>query len=303
MKCCEIRIPTYNRPELLLRAIKSLQAQDYPNWKAIIFDDSRNEISKNLIYSLNDHRLIYRLNQPKKGAAENINQCFITSSYLNCDYVFVLEDDNYLFPTFISQNIKELDDSKTNILLRNQKIDIYTNLDNIEKTNHTTRGGWFKNRIYSPFELHTFLFFFEGISNGGLFWNSNAISDFVVNETSDVGLQENFRTLHIQEPVYFANEPLAVFTSMDKSLTARASNKDRFYSRGRQAIVRKIIKRYGYRIVDKAKEISQDKKNEKSLEITLLDAFYFKYDFQIPKKEMITRIIKSIARFIFIKQI
>lgn len=32
----EVRIPTYERPEMLERGLRSLQAQDYPNWKAIV---------------------------------------------------------------------------------------------------------------------------------------------------------------------------------------------------------------------------------------------------------------------------
>ena len=37
---CEVRVPTYRRPELLERCLKSLIAQTHENWRAIVLDDS-----------------------------------------------------------------------------------------------------------------------------------------------------------------------------------------------------------------------------------------------------------------------
>lgn len=34
-----VLIPTYNRPQLLLRALRSLQLQLYPDWEAVVVDD------------------------------------------------------------------------------------------------------------------------------------------------------------------------------------------------------------------------------------------------------------------------
>jgi glycosyltransferase involved in cell wall biosynthesis len=40
MSLCEVRIPTYKRPDLLKRALSNLRKQTYDNWQAIAFDDS-----------------------------------------------------------------------------------------------------------------------------------------------------------------------------------------------------------------------------------------------------------------------
>src|SRR5262245_22531900 len=96
----EIRMPACDRPQMLRRAVNSLQAQSYPRWKAIVFDDSTSSDSKDLITSLADDRLIYVRNSRKLGAAENIDQCFSPIKTVGGDYACLLEDDNFLLPNF-----------------------------------------------------------------------------------------------------------------------------------------------------------------------------------------------------------
>lgn len=298
---CEVRIPTYNRPILLKRAIQSLINQDYVNWKAIIFDDSTNDESKQLVQSFNDERLLYKKNENRKGAAGNLNQCFQTKGHIKGNYAFVLEDDNYLLSSFISKNIQAINQSNCKVLLRNQLIDKYTGENNIIRLNETTRGYWLSESIYQPIDIHALLFFMEGLSNGGLFWDTSAISDFTVTETTDVSVQENYRTLHLAEPIFFAEEPLAIFSLMDKQLTTRANNSNRNYSRGRQAIVRDVLKKYGFVGVKKAQKIARIKSLQVKLEETLLDGFYFNYRYSLPLKDCIRILAKSFAKFLLVR--
>jgi hypothetical protein len=154
-----------------------------------------------------------------------------------------------------------------------------------------------EERIYSPLELYAFLFFTEGISNGGLFWRTNAQSNLVVLDTKDVGLQENFRTLHITEPLLFAKKPSAVFTYMDKRFTARKNNKDRTYGRGRQELIRRLTSDYGKDIIEKAEVIARKKNQQHCLETGLLSSFYLTYRYHIPFPEKYKILFKSFLRF------
>src|SRR6516165_10159211 len=98
----EIRIAACNRPNMLRRAVKSLQTQTYPHWKAIVFDDSSSYTSKDVIQSVADDRISYVHNLKRLGAAGNIDQCFSPTNITGGDYACLLEDDNFWLPDFLS---------------------------------------------------------------------------------------------------------------------------------------------------------------------------------------------------------
>jgi hypothetical protein len=83
-----------------------LVAQTYSSWVALVFDDSPLQEAKTIVESFNDSRLIYKPNHQNLGASKNLNQCFDTKPYLNGNFAFVLEDDNWIYPDFIESNIK-----------------------------------------------------------------------------------------------------------------------------------------------------------------------------------------------------
>ncbi len=69
-------IPTYKRPELLLRAIKSVQKQKWNNIDIIVRDNHSRDGTKNLVLNMknNDSRIKYIENPWNIGAHENIRQ-------------------------------------------------------------------------------------------------------------------------------------------------------------------------------------------------------------------------------------
>lgn len=174
MSLCEIRVATYKRPQLLKRALSSVIAQTYQNWKAIVFDDSPEQEGRQVIEALNDDRIIYQPHRENLGRAKNIDHAFQSKAYIGGKYAFALEDDNYLFPDFIDSNIAALEENNVNIVLRNQEFRPDRDGQSIF-VGETTREKWFQQGVYSPIELHSRLFFCEGITNGGLFWCSDRI--------------------------------------------------------------------------------------------------------------------------------
>ncbi|MDK5706380.1 glycosyltransferase, partial [Serratia nevei] len=56
-----IYMPTWNRQQLAIRAIKSVLRQDYDNWELIIVDDcsSSYEQLQKFVEDLNDPRVVY----------------------------------------------------------------------------------------------------------------------------------------------------------------------------------------------------------------------------------------------------
>lgn len=284
---CEVRLPTYKRPDLLTRALESLMVQTNPNWQCLILDDSPGQEAKPVVEAWQDARLIYRPHPVNLGRAKNLDYAFSSQSYIGGQYAFVLEDDNYLLPTFIEENIQSLDTHKVNIVLRNAEIRLQTDEASLP-TGETNRGKWYSQGQFTPFEIYARLFFCEGITNSGLFWRTDKIySNLQVGpEVEDALHQELFRSLQIKENIYFEANPLCVFTlfACHDQLGKRSDWQKRFdlikYRRGVQSILIYLVKNYGQEIIGKAQEIAAATDSEFLLENRLLEAFYLNYPFK-----------------------
>jgi len=283
MKIVEARIPTYKRPELLKRALESLIQQTYTNWIALVFDDSPLNEAKEVLESFNDERLRYKPNKKNLGRAGNIDIAFKSGPYCNGRYAFVLEDDNYLFPGFIESNIDLLKKQDVNILMRNQVVRIEKDGKSVD-TEYTTRGKWFNQGLYTPIELYSYLFFHTGISNGGLFWDTENIkSDLQVGSlVQHSSQQEMFRSLKVKENIYFDPEPLCVFTFFDnrKDINGFSKIDSTYWNRGQQSIYIYLISKYGEKLIDLSKNLAKENDLQIRFEEILLDALYTEYNYQ-----------------------
>lgn len=274
MELCEVRIPTYKRPQLLTRAIKSLIAQDHSHWQAIVMDDSPDQEARLVVESFADSRLLYRPNQQNLGSAGNIDQAFATHSLLDGRYACVLEDDNWLLPAYLSENIAALNAHDVNLLLRNQEVWLQTE-SQAQPTNRTTRGDWFTSKIYSPLELHAHLFFCEGVSNGGLFWHTEMKTQLQVGPTvKDAGLQEYCRALQVDEPFKFEPEPLSCWAEMSSSLSLRNPADNRTFARGTQSIRQYLLTIYGNDLLKEVEEIAVSLGRTAEFEASLADVLF-----------------------------
>lgn len=93
-----IILPTYTRSELLVRALNSIQNQNYAHWKCIIIDDGSIDntelVAQNFI---NNNDQFEYIKQENKGvnAARNTGIEYISSKKNNFYYIFI-DDDDYL---------------------------------------------------------------------------------------------------------------------------------------------------------------------------------------------------------------
>jgi len=234
----EVRIPTYNRPDLLRRAIESLQAQTYPHWTATVYDDASS--GEEVVRSISDGRIRYQRNSPRLGACANIDQCFSSAPTLSGHYGYVLEDDNFLLPGFLSLMVRHLSEKPWQLIQANQRI--WSKERGLHPESETTRGLWFRPGEMSPLHLQASLLFMEGLSNGGMIWKLAGACNFQVGPSvQHFGIQEACRTLLVKAPFLFVEEPLAVFNFMPRSETARGGENDRSLGRGLQSIRRFIL--------------------------------------------------------------
>lgn len=300
MCVCEIRLPTYKRPIWLRRALESVLAQDYPHWRVIVMDDSPEQEGRDIIAAVADERISYRSNVVNLGTAGNLDQAFTPTSLVGGHYACTLEDDNWLMPTFLSENIKALEKWDIDILLRNQEI--WQQSENQTwPTGRTTRGDWFEERVYQHPELHAHLFLFEGVSNGGLFWKTTIKSNLQVGSTvTDPGLQEHCRTLQIVEPLGFAALPLCVWSSMPNRLSTRNIHHRR-YGRGRQSIGRYLLRHYDYSFIETVEKLATKLEQTEHLNQMFLQTLYFRNGFNKLCKFMVVQdLFKAYAKYLLI---
>lgn len=95
--------PTYNRPDLLKRAVNSITNQSHQNWILVIIDDCSTTSYNHLEEINNDDRVIYIKNPENKGVNYSRNIGLSLLENFNCDFITFLDDDGY----FVNNNILE----------------------------------------------------------------------------------------------------------------------------------------------------------------------------------------------------
>lgn len=258
MELVEVRIPTYKRNEMLSSCLDTLISQSWQNWQAIIFDDANDAKTRNVVQDKRDSRFTYKANPARLGAAANLNQCFQTKGYhKDSAYACCLEDDNWLYPNTIESNIDSLKSRDACIMMRNQ--DVFTRTSKcIEPSGKTTLLPWFlESRLYAPIELAARSVFYTGISNGALFWRTDAKSNLQdPYSVVDPSLQEYIRCWQIQEPVYVRLDPALAYSDPSEK-THRHYTTDKSFSRALQEGHNKLLKEYGHQFVREAHECAK----------------------------------------------
>jgi len=100
-------IPTYNRAQIVLRAVRSVLDQTFENLEVIVVDDGSTDSTRNALNSLSDMRIRY-LCQPHSGPAAARNIGF-SASYGK--YIHFLDSDDYFLPENIEKKIVLLEEN------------------------------------------------------------------------------------------------------------------------------------------------------------------------------------------------
>jgi glycosyltransferase involved in cell wall biosynthesis len=92
-----VYIPTYNRLELLKRAVQSVQNQTYKNFEIIIVDDNSSDGTQDFLVGLAkvDSRICYFFKDKNSGACVSRN---IAINLAQGELITGLDDDDYFLP-------------------------------------------------------------------------------------------------------------------------------------------------------------------------------------------------------------
>lgn len=96
-----IYMPTWNRQQLAIRAIKSVLRQDYDNWEMLIVDDcsAAYEQLQQFVDELGDPRVRYIRNDFNSGACSVRNQAILMSGG---EFITGIDDDDEWMPNRLS---------------------------------------------------------------------------------------------------------------------------------------------------------------------------------------------------------
>ena len=93
-----IILPTYNRGDVLLRAVRSVQAQTFPDWELLLIDDGSTDDSVARVEALGDPR-IRVLQQANQGVYSARNAGLAAS---RADWLTFMDSDDAWLPQFLA---------------------------------------------------------------------------------------------------------------------------------------------------------------------------------------------------------
>lgn len=94
-----IILPTYNRADVLWKAIQSVVDQSYRDWELLVVDDGSEDCTKRLVEEFHDTRIRY-ISQPNRGPSAARNHGL---AHTNAPFVAYLDSDNTWHPNFLER--------------------------------------------------------------------------------------------------------------------------------------------------------------------------------------------------------
>lgn len=226
-----VRTPTYRRPALLERCLRSLQAQTATDWICDVFDDDPNQSGRAVCERLDDARIRYAPNRPQRFASRNIDCCFSDRNPHGAEFFFVLEDDNYVFDTFIAENVALARRENVEVVLRNQVVDYDLTGAGRDISEFGILEGTYREGRQPAETIRLGALAGIGVSNGALFWSVRSRSTLEIATPCNASLQEYLRTLTIADDVYVALTPLAAWAANGEQTTRNLGDRATYLKR------------------------------------------------------------------------
>ena len=104
-------IPTYNRADLIYRAVDSVRLQTYQNWEIIVVDDCSQEDIAGAVQKINDDRITFIRHNTNKGGSEARNTGI---KQAKGEYVAFLDSDDIWLPQKLELQLKAIVEADVN---------------------------------------------------------------------------------------------------------------------------------------------------------------------------------------------
>lgn len=193
-----IIIPTFNRREFLVRAIRSVVEQTFQNWELIVVDDGSSDESQQSVQRFRDKRIHY-IFQKHCGVSSARNTGIRLARF---PWICFLDSDDHWQPDKLQRQVEELERHPNYQVIYTDEIWIRRGRRVNPKKTHRKYCGWIYHRalplcIISPSSvlLHRRVFEEEGLFD----------ENFPVCEDYEMWLRVSSR-----RPIFLLKEPLIV---------------------------------------------------------------------------------------------
>lgn len=139
MGLVSVILPTYNRAELLKRAIRSVLEQKYTDLECIIIDDASTDNTIHIMELFDDSRLIYLHHKNNLGtsAARNTGIAFAKG-----DLIAFLDDDDEWLPSKLEKQVPFIKSLPLEVGMIYCWINYYDDIGTLIKEHHPTYRGY-----------------------------------------------------------------------------------------------------------------------------------------------------------------
>jgi len=131
--------PTYNRFDLLPRAIRSVLGQTYTNLECIVVDDGSTDDTERVVRQFTDERLVYLRHETNRGASASRNTGIARAKG---ELVAFLDDDDEWLPAKLEKQVPLIQSLPANIGMVYCWMDYYDNQGQIVKKHRPTYRGY-----------------------------------------------------------------------------------------------------------------------------------------------------------------
>ena len=136
-------IPTYNRAEIIGRAIRSVQAQTFEDWELIVVDDASEDETEEVVGAFEDTRIRYIQHVENRGGAAARNTGIRNS---RGEYIAFLDSDDEWLPHKLEGQLQVFKENDENVGL------VYTGMirkkSKYTKKNPPSDSGWIEKKLY-----------------------------------------------------------------------------------------------------------------------------------------------------------
>lgn len=214
-------IPTYRRPKLLRRAIRSVLAQTYPHFEVRVYDNASSDETAEVVAELAalDSRVKYHCHAENIGMVANFNYGL---ERVDTPYFSVLSDDDVLLPNFYETTLPAFDKYPDIAFSAGCVIEM-TESGHVR---NVPSSLWARSGYFAPPEGALLMTGGKHLTITGIIFHRSVIDKFGV-FSSDLAISDLHYELKIAStaPFFSTTEPCAIFISHESSLTAQANVK------------------------------------------------------------------------------
>ena len=201
---------TYNRHDLLPRALKSLIDQTFTDWECELHNDLPNDtFPEELVKKYNDPRIKVINHKFNMGGTASFNLAFKRTAE---EFVSILEDDNWWEPSFLKEMLK--------IMLENPSVTM--SWSNMKVWQENGDGSWSDMNFNISNNIESELIFYNDFSieqlhgavhsNGAMLLRTNSSEKYIIPNSTWFDVIESVRERAFDYPIVFVNKVLANFS-------------------------------------------------------------------------------------------